>query len=296
LSNDGLRILASLPNNETAFAQVTISALDPDDPGTANRVGPDNAPDFVVDPSLRIYVDTLDGRSTNRYFYKACYVDGAQNRSALSLSGPPIWLPKVTPPRAPVFTKALGGDRQIVLRWTSNREPDLVEYRIYRADQEQSARDLRTMTLVHTETVPVGDPMARLAEVAWIDSPVPGRVTLYYRLVAVDDAGNASDSSQLLVARAFDDSRPAPPTWSAPVPGSGSTIQLRWTSPIADLRCLVQRHIAGATTWESASSWLPRGVYSYDDQNRLLGLQYVYRLRVMDTVGRTNNVHNELTV
>jgi len=296
LSNDGLRILANLPNNETAFAQVTISALDPDDPATVNRVGPDNPPNFVVDSSLRIYVDTLDGRSINRFFYKACYIDGAQNRSPLSLASPPVWLPNVTPPRTPMFTKALGGDRQIILRWTSNRESDLVEYRVYRTDREDSARDLRMMTLVHTETVPAGDPLERPAEGTWIDTPVPGRMTLYYRLVAVDDAGNASDSSQLLMTRAFDDSRPAPPTWSTPIPWTSGGIQLRWTSPSTDLRCLVQRHIAGAITWENASSWLPRGVYTYNDQNRLLGLDYVYRLRVMDTAGRTNNAYTELTV
>jgi hypothetical protein len=296
LSNDGLRALAGLPGNERAFTQLTIQPLDPADPGNANRLGPDNPADFAIDPALRAYIDALDGRSRNRYFYRAAYVDGAHNRGPLGLASAPVYCPKVVPPRAPVITKVLGGDRQITLKWSSNREPDLAEYRMFRADSEDGARDLRTMTLVHTETVPAGDPLGRPAEVAWIDAPVPGRVMLYYRLVAMDDAGNASDSSQLLVARAFDDLRPAPPSWSTPAPGSGGTIQLRWLSPIADLRCLVQRHIAGATTWENASSWLPRGVYSYNDQNRLLGLHYVYRLRVMDTAGRTNNAYTELIV
>jgi hypothetical protein len=295
LSNDGLRVLAGLAGNERAFTQLTIQPLDTDDPGNANRRGPDNPPDFVVDPALRAYVDALDGRSTSRYFYRSAYVDGAHNRGALSGASPPIWLPNVVPPRAPVLTKALGGDRQIALRWASNREPDLVAYRVYRTDREEAARDLRAMTLVHTEPVPAGDPRARPAEVAWTDDPVPGRVTLYYRLVAVDDAGNVSDSSQPLLARAFDDTRPPPPTWNAPVAGAGNAVRLSWTSPTADLRCLVQRHLVGATTWENASAWLPRGVYSYEDQSRLLGVQYVYRLRVLDTAGRTNNAYAELT-
>ena len=168
LSNDGLRVLAGLPGNERAFTQITIQPLDPDDPGVANRVGPDNPPDFVVDAALRAFVDTLDGRSANRYFYRSAYVDGAHNRGALSISSPPVWLHDVTPPRSPILTKALGGDRRITLRWASNREPDLVAYRVYRTDREESARDLSTMTLVHTESVPAGDPLDRPAEVSWM--------------------------------------------------------------------------------------------------------------------------------
>ncbi len=296
LSNDALRVLAGLPGNETAFTQITIQPLDPDDPANANRLGPDNPPGFAIDPAFRAYIDTLDGRSTNRYFYRSAYVDGAHNRGPLSRSSPPVWLPNVVPPRPPVLTKALGGDREITLRWTSNREPDLVEYRVYRAESEETARDPRLMTLVHTEAVPAGDPMTRPAEVNWTDTQVPGRVTLYYRLVAIDDAGNVSNPSQALAARAFDESRPAPPAWNAPMAGPGNAVTLSWTSPIAGLRCLVQRHIAGAAIWENASTWLPRGVYTYDDQDRLPGLQYVYRLRVMDADGRTNNTYQELTV
>ena len=151
LSNDALRVLAGLPGVETAFMQLTFQPLDPADPALANRVGPDNPPNFPVDPTLRAYVDTLDGRSTNRYFYRCAYVDGAHNTGPLSPPGPPIWLPDVTPPSAPVLTKVLGGERQITLRWASNREPDLSEYRIYRAERSEATRDLRLMTLVHTQ-------------------------------------------------------------------------------------------------------------------------------------------------
>ena len=110
LSVDALRVLAGLPGNERAFYQITIDPLDPDSPTTANRLGPDNDDSFMVDPTLRAYVATLDGRSKNRYFFRAAYVDRANNLSALGLSSPPVHLPDVTPPRAPVFTRALAGD------------------------------------------------------------------------------------------------------------------------------------------------------------------------------------------
>ncbi|MGZ3626553.1 MAG: hypothetical protein ACXVDN_02650, partial [Ktedonobacteraceae bacterium] len=97
LSDDSLRVLASLPGNERAFVQVTIQPLDPDDPANANRLGPDTPPDVALDPALRASIDTLDGRATNRYFYRVASIDQAQNRSGLSLASPPVYLPKVVP-------------------------------------------------------------------------------------------------------------------------------------------------------------------------------------------------------
>jgi hypothetical protein len=297
LSNDALRVLAALPGNDRAFTQVTIQPLDPQDPANADRRGPDSPDTYVPDASLRAFVDTLDGRSTNRYFYRSCYVDGAHNRSPLSLSGPPVWLPNVVPPRAPVITKVLGGDRQITLRWASNREADLVEYRIYRAESEDAARDIRLMTLVHAEPVAAADITTPPVEVIWTDTGVNGLVTYHYRLVAVDDAGNVSVASPSVSARAFDDSRPAPPTWNPPtIGGTQNEIELSWSSSISDLRCLVQRRLTSAIRWENLSNWLPRGTYSYTDNARDPNLQYNYRLRVMDIAGRSNNTYNELTV
>ena len=203
---------------------------------------------------------------------------------------------KGRPLGTPVVTKVLGGDRQIIIKWASNREPDLAEYRIYRADNKEAARDLRLMTLAHTEPVTAGNATAP-AEGSWVDTSVAGLVTFYYRLVAADAAGNGSVPSTMVAGRAFDDSRPAPPTWNPPVPGStADEIVLSWSSAILDLRCLVQRRLAGTTIWENVSNWLPRGMYSNTDSDRNPALQYDYRLRVMDNAGRTNDTQNLLTV
>lgn len=297
LSNDALRVLAGLPGNERAFTQVTVQPLDPDDPENANRLGPDNPVDFPIDPALRIYIDTLDGRSTNRYFYSALYVDGAHNRSDMSLASPPVYLPDVVPPRAPVITKVLGGDREITLRWVSNWEPDLAEYQVYRADSEDAARDVRLMTLVHSEPVPVGDPSTRPGEAEWTDQEAPTLTPLHYRIVAADEAGNASKPSISVAAQAYDDRRPAPPVWDAPTPGTTpNALVLSWSSPDPNLRCLVQRNIEDITPWENLSGWLPRGVYTYEDTDQQPSVEYVYRLKVMDVGGKINRTHTTLRV
>ncbi len=309
MSNDGLRVLASLPWTEPAFTQITLHPLDPDDPALVNRPGPDNPADFPIDPTLRIYIDTLDGRATNRYFYRSTYIDGAQNRSeSLSLSSPPVYLPNVVPPRMPVVTRVEGGDRQITLRWASNREPDLTEYRVYRTADEQKARDLRLMEEVHVLAVLPGDPAARPASNEWTDS-VLGGVTFYYRLAAFDDAGNQSDPSRVFAGRAYDYGPPADPAWvraewvrldaagnehafTDATPGLVPAVALTLRTPQSDINLIVQRQENGtwksATTWTKASAQDPttqEWLYTAYDKNADLAAAQTYRPRLMSSAG-----------
>ncbi len=153
LSSDALRVLAGLPGNDAAFTQVTTSPLNPDDPANANRRGPDDPDNFHVgdpnnplaSPTLRAFVDQIDGRTTNRYFYRAANVDAAQNRSAFSLAGSPVSCPDLVPPDAPVITRVLSSDERVLLRWTHTRASEVTRFNLYRADQPNT--DPRLMTL-----------------------------------------------------------------------------------------------------------------------------------------------------
>ncbi|HEV7514753.1 MAG TPA: hypothetical protein VGR07_00495, partial [Thermoanaerobaculia bacterium] len=119
LSDNALRILAGLPGNETAFTQVTLAPLEMTDPTIQDERRPDDDAGYMPATSgVRAYTDTLPGRATNRYFYRARFVDGAQNQGFLSLAGPVVYLRKVEPPRAPVITGAVAGDREITLLWS----------------------------------------------------------------------------------------------------------------------------------------------------------------------------------
>jgi hypothetical protein len=297
LSDDALRILAGLHDNADAFTQITLQPLDPADPASFDRRGPDDLepPGHQVLSDVRAYLDTLPGRATNRYFYRAVCVDGAHNRSGLSLSTPPVYLPNVAPPRAPVITNVVGGDKKIAIEWSPNREADLAEYRIYRTDSEEASHDPRLMELVY-----VGIPKPQTAPpkpaLLWTDEPLPGARTFYYRLAATNDAKVESAPSVPVAARAFDDSRPSPPVWNSPGPGTEpNSVALSWSSPDQDLRCQVQRQEVGFPEWAAASGWLPRGLYAYEDAGRASGQEYVYRIRVIDSQGGVNGTFNELT-
>jgi len=279
LSNDALRVLAGLPGNERAFTQITIQPLDPDDAATADDRYPDDPEDYRPDSDLHIYMDTLPGRSSNRYFYRAAYVDGAQNRSHLSLASPPVYLPKVTPPRTPVITKVLGSDRQIILRWNCSREPDLAEYRVYRTDKKENARDIRLMTLIHMRAVPPGD---RPRIIEWADE-VPGLVLFHYTILALDTSGNASKLSKPVAARAFDESLPIPPVPQAAWSGEPAHIQVTWTS---EFETLLQRKTAGTEgTWIQKTHWLLPGEHYVSDPDANVEKSYEYRLYARKSTG-----------
>lgn len=294
LSDAALRVLAGLPTGEDAYVQLTTNPLDPADPTNADRRGPDTPDNFTPNPNHRAFLDALDGRASNRYFYRAAYTDGAHNLGPLGPPTPPVYLPKVVPPRAPVVTKVLGGDRQITLRWASNRDPDLAEYRIYRADDEAATRDLRLMTLTHTETAPPGSAQTAPG-VVWTDTAVAPLKTFYYRLVAVDEVGNVSAPSSVVAGRAYKTVPPAPPTWESVEwadEGDARAVSLRWSSAETSLLCALQRRHAGQGAWQTVSPRLapttPPGVWEFTDRTADPGVPYEYRVFVEDDAGNAS--------
>lgn len=303
LSNDGVRILASLPGVERAFVQRTAAPLDPGDPAVANRRGPDDPAGWVPDPALRVFVDTLDGRARNRYLYRAAYVDGAHNRSALGTAGPPVVLPPVAPPRAPVLSEARAGgaagalDGAVSLRWRASREPALAGYRVYRAAAGAAAAgtiDLRAMALV-AELPVAAEPAARPRELSWTDTALAAG-TYHYRLAAFDSHGNASPASPAAVVRPVVDPRPAPPSWGPVQVDAAGAASLSWTLADPQHAVLVERALVGAPSWQRVGGWLARGATAVVDAARAPGAVFAYRLRVLDAAGRQNRTFSTVTL
>jgi hypothetical protein len=144
------------------------------------------------------------------------------------------------------------------------------------------------MTVVGTVAA-VADVSARPAEASFTDAGLPDAGPYCYRVACAIQAGPTIRASPPLVAKALDDRRPAPPAWQPAVVDAAGAAQLSWTSPAADLSCLLQRRPVGAESWDDVTGWLPRGQYSYQDAARRSGQTYTYRLRVRDVTGRMNN-------
>ncbi|HWN43314.1 MAG TPA: fibronectin type III domain-containing protein [Thermoanaerobaculia bacterium] len=293
LSDDALRVLAGLPGNEEAFTQITLQPFAPDVPETDDRRGPDDRPDYKPDPlvtDVRAYLDTLPGRATNRYFYRAVCVDGAHNRSGLSLSTPPVYLPKVEPPRRPVITAVAGGDGTIDLTWAHNRESDLLDYQVYRADTEESASDIRSMTVVETIPAVSADDPDRATEILWRDAGVVRGRSYWYRIVAVDTSGNVSAPTAPVAGKAFRLSPVPPPEWiDASWRPSNDAIELQWEPSESGLSHLVQRRVSTMLRWETVSNWLDLDSATFVDESAIPGEEYFYRIRARDGSGNASS-------
>jgi hypothetical protein len=295
LSNNALRVLASLPGNEAAYSQLTIRPLDPGDPLAADVRGPDSAETYAPVGTLRAYVDSIDGRSSNRYFYRALNVNAVQTRGDLSLATPPVYCPDVMPPRAPVITKVTAGEHQITLAWASNREPDLFEYRIFRARSATDARDLRGMKQVAVVAADP-DPRVRPATVTWTDDPVPGLVEYWYRVVAIDrtgavnslSGGNVSKPCPAVKGRAVDTLPPTPPVWVAVERLAAGGVLLAWQTDEPSVRCVVQRRPPGGV-WRPVSARMtasaPPFDFEFTDTTALVAETFEYRIIAEDAVG-----------
>lgn len=289
LNNDALRVLAGLSGNELAFTQVTIQPLDEKD--APDRKGPDDPPDYIPHTDdLCAYTDTLDGGSRNRFFYRALFVDSANNRGGLSFCSPPVNLPKTVPPRVPALTSLLAtGEREITIKWASNRESDLAQYHIYRTEFSDDARDVRLMQKLGAMKPASDQPEDRPAEESWIDENLDGGRTYYYRVAAEDDAGNSSEACAAKAARAYELSPPLAHEWEYARWNDKETgIELKWKPK--DARKLQTRVLKKSTAgnWYPLTDWLPPETLTYIDWHLPAGQTARYRLRVRSAAGNLN--------
>ncbi|KPK83775.1 MAG: hypothetical protein AMS27_11910 [Bacteroides sp. SM23_62_1] len=91
------------------------------------------------------------------------------------------------PPSSPACLITLPGNGQSILSWTPNTETDLYKYRIFRNEISPAT------TLTDSVTGPLPDTF-------YIDTGVSNGSLYFYRITAVDDAGNESDFSNEAVA------------------------------------------------------------------------------------------------
>ncbi|MEA3286786.1 MAG: FG-GAP-like repeat-containing protein, partial [Candidatus Marinimicrobia bacterium] len=87
-----------------------------------------------------------------------------------------------SPPPLPENLTGTAGDQQVTLSWDESWAPDFAKYRIYRGTASPAT------TLIDSL---VGD----ASDTSYADTGLSSGATYYYRVTAVDDAGNESDYS-----------------------------------------------------------------------------------------------------
>ncbi|MBU0713667.1 VCBS repeat-containing protein, partial [bacterium] len=125
--------------------------------------------------------DLLDGK----YYWSVQAIDAGFMGSKWAAEQ--VFTINYTPPSAPQNLTAFPGNQQITLRWDANTEPDLAKYRIYRNTSSPAT------TLIDSV---VGTP----PDTVYIDAGLVNGQIYYYRITAVDNAGNESEFSDEVFA------------------------------------------------------------------------------------------------
>jgi hypothetical protein len=282
-----LQALASLPFNDRAFTKLDDKYVKPDETDPNNKM-------VCID-------DSIEGKAEGRYFYRVQAIDSVGNAAPMAISTRPIYVIGDQRPATPVITTVEGGDRQITIRWVSNREPSVSEYHVYRSESKDAARDLRKMTQVAVLAVDP-DPAARLELVEWTDI-IPGLTDFWYRIVAMtrfdpDDQRERgviiSEPSPPVRARG---KQPPPPLSVLNVPDwdiSHTVVQLTWQLGDPFLVPRVERRRGEGDPWLLVVDGLAAGTEAATDQPPDPGAVYEYRVCVKDHIGQ-NNVSEHVT-
>jgi hypothetical protein len=234
---------------------------------------------FGVPTEAKSYEDVLEGRSHGHWFYRVTSRTAAGMESTPCEPTPPICCPDVVPPAVPLAHMALADVAGVKLHWLASPDSDLDHYDIYASRDSTAVAELAGLTPVtsHTPSPAVGGVIIKKL----VPRP-PGEWCFW--IVAVDNSGNRSAPSTMLRGKPLI-APPVAPTWQPPArTATGAT--LRWTHSNQRLACLVERRELGGGMWRAVSTWLPRGVYIFDDTPPDLTAGWEYRLRVRDHQGQ----------
>jgi len=104
-----------------AFSAVHSAPLG--DAACPDALGPDAPADFVAKPEdWCAYIDTLPGRVPGLYFYRLQTLDAAGNVSKLGPASPPVQVPEVFVPSAPVIIEAYAGTPEMRVKLAALRQ------------------------------------------------------------------------------------------------------------------------------------------------------------------------------
>lgn len=245
----------------------------------------------VPGPSYR---DTLDGRGAGRFLHRVRTVDAAGASGPLSPTFPIVELRDVTPPKSPTVLSAVGDENAVVLTWRAGTEPDLAGYRIWRSARPAELADVRRVP-AYAEVAAVSTP-----SVTWTDGELrPGR-EWYYRLAAVDLAGNVSAPAAVVRARPIDTEPPEPPVWRTVTRLRGNAVALAWLATEDGVACMVERRRDRERAYTARTGWLApvRGARGFAWRDDHPGAGAVsYRIRARDVMGNEQRFRwNPVTV
>lgn len=231
---------------------------------------------LVGDVTLPTWTDP-DVAPSQRYYRVTAY-DAAGNESAASASVQ-VTVADTTAPSVPTGLAASVAGTDVALTWNASTDDVGVDhYAVYRG----TTADFSIGGLT-----PIGEPTT-----AGYDDTGLAEGTWYYRVVAVDAAGNASVAGTSVAAVVdIDTDAPTTPTGLETSVAGNGVVTLSWTASTDDVGVAGYRVYRGttATFTADADSLVDGGVTSptWDDPDTTLGQRY-YRVVAFDAAGNAS--------
>lgn len=257
--------------------------------GTQDAGSTSFAPDFISSTNLHLNLSSVntnyiampiaevltdidgDTRSTI-----APYKGGDENTIFL--------LPDLIAPLAPQdVAVADSGNASIKLRWRKNTEPDFVRYRIYGGTSSNS-------------TIKIDSTNGGIGDTTRTFSALMNDVRYYFRVTAVDNAGNESGYSNQVNAMPVANMNPSVPLSLIVTDSSSKTITLTWRK-INDpdfLRYRIYRSTipSPSTKVDSTTAGASDTVKTFT--GLINDIRYYFRITAVDSTGNESGFSNEV--
>lgn len=219
------------------------------------------------------FVDKIPEVAQNRFFYKVAAVDTSFNISERTM---PIGaqMPDVTAPLQPFIKDIEAQESAVVVHWLSNTEQDLEGYRLSRSETPESGWQSLGQDLLASTTS------------SFTDITVQAGTKYYYRLEAIDQAGNVSPASEPYAARPWGAIQEANiSNFQATLDNVSGEVQLQWTpSNMEELDGTIVYRQEGAARFMKLSPFLKQQAYT--DTTTEPGQTYSYKVKLFYTSGK----------
>jgi fibronectin type 3 domain-containing protein len=214
------------------------------------------------------------------YFYKVTALNSVGESAA---SNEMSATPSAVAPGAPSLNSATAGNGTVALAWSapsSNGGSAITGYRVYRGTSSGSETLLTTLSNL----------------TSWTDTGVTNGSTYYYKVSALNSAGESVASNE----------RSATPTAPATVPGAPSLtgasagkprgVALTWKAPTSNGGSAITAYKVYRSTSSGSETLLTTigNVTSWVDANAAAGTTYYYQITAVNAVGESSR-SNELS-
>jgi fibronectin type 3 domain-containing protein len=244
----------------------------------------------LVQPVANSYSDANGLNESTTYYYRVAAVDSAGNIGIVSDEKFGTTLDSAAPSQVIGVTVTTVSFNQLDIAWSSNPEPDVAHYNIYRG----TTGGFSVNTAADT---PIAQPTTNTYS---DNNGLNESTTYYYKIAAVDTSGNigvlSEESSGTTLAASGDTTPPSKVIGVVVTPINSSSIDLTWQANIEPDLSNYNVYRSTTSGFSVTTSTIPLAQPAtniYSDVGLSESTTYYYKVAAVDTAGNIGNVSDE---